>query len=155
SVWGLVLIVVAFVAGIAALAAGAGQRNPEFRAMSFFGGGAVLLAAALMLTWRWLKSERGGFAQPGPLALPKLGASNARRFPVRSLLTAGLLSSAAFLLVAVESFRRQPEKDFAQREGGSGGFSLIVETDVPVYREPSGDGRNDLLDAVDAHFQRQ
>ena len=70
------------------------------------------------------------------------------------MLTAALLASAAFLLVAVESFRREPEKDFAQRTGGSGGFSLIVETDVPVYRDPNEDGHAELRDAIDARIQR-
>ena len=41
-------------------------------------------------------------------ALAQLGSRNAARNPTRSLLTAALLASAAFLLVAVESFRRQP-----------------------------------------------
>ncbi|MFL5341895.1 MAG: FtsX-like permease family protein [Gemmataceae bacterium] len=93
------------------------------------------------------------FAKPGPAALLKLGASNARRYPARSLLTAGLLASAAFLLVAVESFRRQPERDFDNRDGGSGGFSLILETDLPVYRDLNSDGREDLLDALRLRYQ--
>jgi hypothetical protein len=52
---------------------------------------------------------------------------------VRSLLTAGLLAAAAFLIVAVESFRRQPGQDFHARHSGSGGFSLMGEADLPIY----------------------
>jgi hypothetical protein len=56
-----------------------------------------------------------------------------------------LLASAAFLLVAVESFRREPGNDFLDKSGGSGGFNLIAETDVPLFQSfESGPGRADL-----------
>ena len=67
-------------------------------------------------------------------ALAQLGCRNAARNPTRSLLTAALLASAAFLLVAVESFRRQPGTEFLDKNGGSGGFNLIAEADVPLYQ---------------------
>jgi hypothetical protein len=67
-------------------------------------------------------------------ALTQLGARNAARNPARSLLTAALLASAAFLLVAVESFRREPGREFLDKHGGSGGFNLIAEADVPLYQ---------------------
>src|SRR5262249_39493290 len=84
----------------------------------------------------------------------RLGARNAGRHPGRSILTAGLLASAAFLLVAVESFRRQPEKDFARKEGGSGGSPLLVETNLPSFRDLNSDGRDDLLTALQQHYQK-
>ncbi len=61
------------------------------------------------------------------------------------MLTAALLASAAFLLVAVESFRRQPDREFLEKTGGSGGFNLIAEADVPLFQSfGSGLGRADL-----------
>src|SRR4029077_17317198 len=110
----------------------------------------------LVLIWRWLKRE-----SPDPIAghaataIVRLGARNAGRNPARRLLTAGLLASAAFLLVAVESFRRQPEKDFAKMTGGSGGCPLLVETNLPVFRDLNSDGRDDLLTALQQNYQRQ
>jgi ABC-type antimicrobial peptide transport system permease subunit len=105
----------------------------EPQAGTFFGSGALLLTAGLSLLWAWLKkSHHALVAGHGAGALAKLGARNAVRNPTRSILTAGLLASAAFLLVAVESFRREPEKDFLQKEGGSGGFPLIAETVTPI-----------------------
>jgi hypothetical protein len=71
----------------------------------------------------------------GGLAVGRLGVRNAARHPVRSLLTGGLLASAAFLIVAVESFHRDPGADFLTQKGGSGGFALMAETDVPVYQD--------------------
>jgi hypothetical protein len=83
-------------------------------------------------------------ARAGP-PLGWLGIRNAARHPVRSLSTAGLLGSAAFLVVAVESFHRDPDSDFLSREGGSGGFNLLAESDVPVYQNlNTTQGRDEL-----------
>jgi hypothetical protein len=64
-----------------------------------------------------------------------LAARNSSRHPVRSLLTTGLVASATFLLVAVQSFHRQPEKGFLDKDSGSGGFALLAETDVPLFED--------------------
>jgi ABC-type lipoprotein release transport system permease subunit len=144
--FGWVVIVVTAVAGIGLLPAGQSVANPDYRAMTFFGGGALLLVAGLTGFGVWLRrTRRADVAGRGMPALVRLGARNAARNPGRSLLTAGLLASAAFLLVAVESFRRQPGAEFADRRGGSGGFNLMAETDVPVYQSPDQKaGRADL-----------
>ncbi len=145
-----------FPIAIACLAAGAFMGNPMFRALTFFAGGGLLLIAALMLVWRWLKRESPEpITGHGPVALARLGIRNAGRNPGRSLLTAGLLASAAFLLVAVESFRRQPEKDFEKVSGGSGGCPLLVQTSLPVFKDLNSDGRDDLLATLQQHYQRQ
>lgn len=116
--------------GLVLILAGGTISNPDFQAMSFFGGGALLLVAGLAGLSRWLKSTRHREVR----SLPKLGIRNASRNPSRSLLTAALLASAAFLLVAVESFRREPGKEFNEKSGGSGGFNLIGEADIPLYQ---------------------
>lgn len=152
SSWGAFLLPIA----IACLTAGAFVGNPMFRALTFFAGGGLLLTAALMLVWRWLKRESPEpISGHGPVALARLGIRNASRNPGRSLLTAGLLASAAFLLVAVESFRRQPEKDFEKITGGSGGCPLLVQTSLPVFKDLNSDGRDDLLSTLQQHYQRQ
>src|SRR5262249_7975722 len=70
------------------------------------------------------------------------GSRNAVRNPTRSLLTAGLLAAAAFLLVAVELFRREPEKDFSQKGGGSGGFLFYAEASSAIdFELKHEDGR--------------
>ncbi len=129
------------------------RHGTEMQAMTFFGSGMFLLIAALAATWAWMRSTRharvGGH---GITALVKLGIRNAARHPVRSLLTAGLLASAAFLLVAVESFRRQAGDDFLAKDAGSGGFDLVAESDVPLYQNlngPKGKGQEELSDALE------
>jgi hypothetical protein len=147
--------VAAVILGVGLIVGGVFVRNVEARAGSFFGGGALLLAASLMAVWGWLKRPTREPVHPGdPTAVARLGVRNAARNPVRSLLTAALLASAAFLLVAVESFRRSPEADFLDRSGGSGGFALVAETDLPLYQAPaSPEGRQDLLDALDRAYR--
>ena len=122
-------------AGIALVVAGKFVANPDFQAMTFFGGGGLLLTAGLAAVWMWMKRTRhAAVSGRGLPALGQLGSRNAARNPTRSLLTAALLASAAFLLVAVESFRRQPGNEFLDKNGGSGGFNLIAETDVPLFQ---------------------
>ncbi|MBM3981083.1 MAG: FtsX-like permease family protein [Planctomycetes bacterium] len=136
----------ALVVGVACIASGGMVDNPDFRAMTFFGGGGLLLCAALALAALWMRRTRHAVVNGrGPVALARLGTRNAARNPNRSLLTAALLASAAFLLVAVESFRRQPGAEFADRTGGSGGFNVIAESDVPLFQPfDAGPGRADL-----------
>jgi putative ABC transport system permease protein len=121
--------------GLALIIAGGFVSNPDFQAMAFFGGGAFLLTAGLAALSRWLKrSRRRDVTGRGTAALVQLGTRNAARNPTRSLLTAALLASAAFLLVAVESFRREPGQHFDTRSGGSGGFNIIADADLPLYQ---------------------
>ncbi len=132
--------------GIVCVIAGKFVSNPDLQAMTFFGGGGLLLAAGLSACWVWMRRTRHAVVNGrGTLALARLGARNAARNPTRSVLTIALLASAAFLLVAVESFRRQPGVDFLDKSGGSGGFNLIAESDVPLYQSfGAGPGRVDL-----------
>ncbi|MBP3953880.1 ABC transporter permease [Gemmata sp. G18] len=134
------------IVGIGLIAVGGKVSNPDFRAMTFFGGGGLLLTAALAGAWVWMRRTRHGVVNGrGWPALAQLGARNAARNPARSLLTAALLASAAFLLVAVESFRRQPDREFLEKTGGSGGFNLVAEADVPLFQSfDTGLGRADL-----------
>ncbi|HEY1191604.1 MAG TPA: ABC transporter permease, partial [Gemmata sp.] len=125
----------ALLVGGALIAAGGAVSNPDFQAMTFFSGGGLLLTAALAGVWVWMRRTRHAVVNSRGLpALAQLGTRNAARNPARSLLTAALLASAAFLLVAVESFRRQPDREFLDKSGGSGGFNLIAETDVPLFQ---------------------
>lgn len=134
------------VLGIGLIVMGNWVHDHEAQAGTFFGGGALLLTAGLAGAALWLRSQQrqtvGGHGAP---ALAQLGRRNAARHRTRSLLTAGLLAAAAFLVVAVESFRREPSRDFLEKEGGSGGYSLYAESDLPIFQDlNSADGRAEL-----------
>jgi hypothetical protein len=121
---------------LAAIGAGALAQDHEAKAGSFIGSGFLLLAACLAGAWAWMHGTRhqhiGGHGAP---AIARLGIRNSARHPVRSLLTVGLLAAATFLVIAVQSFHRDPGKDFLNKDGGSGGFPLLAESDVPVYQD--------------------
>jgi hypothetical protein len=136
SRWGPRIAVGSLLGAVALLVMAPYMPPGEPQAGTFFGAGALLLAAGLAAVWTWLKWPRRAVVQ----SLTPLGMRNATRNPTRSLLTAGLLASAAFLLVAVESFRREPDRDFLSKSGGSGGFTLLAETDSPVFQELTGEG---------------
>jgi ABC-type antimicrobial peptide transport system permease subunit len=146
--WSRRLAVAGLVCGLILIAFGGRVRDHEARAGMFFTGGFLLLTAGLAAVWSLLRRPRGpATAQANVSAL---GVRNAARHPVRSLLTAGLLASAAFLIVAVESFRREPDKDFLSKSSGSGGFALLAEAVLPLYQDLNrGPGRDDITEKLE------
>jgi ABC-type antimicrobial peptide transport system permease subunit len=139
------------------VALGGFVRDHEMRAGTFFGSGFLLLIAALAGVWAWMRRSRHGTVTGHGLpALTRLGARNGARNPLRSLLTAGLLAAAAFLIVAVESFRRQTDADYLNRDSGSGGFTLLAESDVPLFQDLNSDkGRDDVLEQYQRLLQQR
>jgi len=130
--------VVLLVAGLGlALAA----RPDPAHAPFFFGAGACLLGAGLCAVVWWLR--RLGSRPParqrglGGLALAGIG-----RAPGRSLAVVAVLASAAFLMVAVGAFFKDATIDAGSRSAGTGGFALIGESSLPVFRDlGTDDGR--------------
>ncbi|OWK47475.1 ABC transporter permease [Fimbriiglobus ruber] len=154
--WSIIAAGLAGVIGAACLAAGGSAGDPDQRSMAFFGGGGLLLVAGLLLVrWSLRRSSRENYTRTGTPALMILGARNAKRNPSRSLLTATLIAVATFLVVSVESFRRKPDEDFLKATGGSGGFRLVAESDVPLYQPiDRGDGKDELLERLSAAYQK-
>ena len=132
SRWSTWILLLTSLAAAGALAATRFATDHEALAGSFFGAGFLALAALLTIAWLWLRS-RGRTSDPQPTLL-RLGVRNAGRNPVRSLLTIGLLAAAAFIVVAVQAFHHEPAVDFFQNHGGSGGFRLYAQTEVPLYQ---------------------
>ncbi len=119
-------------------AAAAGLSGPA----AFFGAGAALLAAGIFGLRAALLP---GVAAVSPWtgrgrarACLSLGFMNARRNPGRSTLTAGLVASAAFVVVATGAIRRGESEGDDGKIGGTGGFSFAAWTDVPVFGRVSG-----------------
>lgn len=143
-------------AGLAVVLSGAGWfiRDHEAQAGSFFGSGALFLIAGLLAVRQYLRRDK---RSAEVLTVTGLALRNAARHPTRSLLTAGLFAAAAFLLVAVESFRRDPATDFLSRTGGSGGFALIADSDVPIFQDLNDPetGRKEILESLERRYQQQ
>jgi ABC-type lipoprotein release transport system permease subunit len=129
-------------AGVALVAASFTQSGMAAAGM-FFGAGACLLTAGLA----FLAARLRAVTRAGRIVrtLPGLAARNAARRPTRSVLTAGLMASAAFIIVSVEAFRQDPTHDVLRKDSGAGGFVFIAETDLPVLHDlNTRAGRADL-----------
>jgi putative ABC transport system permease protein len=153
----LIVCGVSLIGAVALVIAGAFVHEPEAQAGTFFSSGMLLLTAGLTGLSAWMRSSRHQTVSGhGAGAVGRLGVRNASRHPARSLLTAGLLASAAFLLVAVECFRRQAGADFFDRDAGSGGYPLLAESNLPVLVGPqTEDGRNRILDNLERYCQEK
>jgi putative ABC transport system permease protein len=143
-------IPVCLVVGVGLLIGGAWAATADQRAGAFFGGGLFLLGAGLLAIRRWMLRPRSDTA----LSLPQLATRNMGRSCTRSLLTVSLLALATFLVVAVESFRKQPNAEFASPNGGSGGYSLYAESDTPLFHPlDSAEGRDEMLKSLGTVYQ--
>jgi len=129
-----------------ALGLAASGLAEEARAGAFFGAGALVLAALLMLlAGRLRRGATGPAVAAGRANLARLAVRNAARNPGRSTLTVGLVASAAFLIVSVSAFQVDPSTRGPDKTSGNGGFSLWAESTQPVYQDfGSSSGRRDL-----------
>jgi putative ABC transport system permease protein len=113
---------------------------------TFFGVGVLLLVASLSFLSAWLQGEVGiGVWGQGAVALGRLGLRNASRHRQRTVMTAGMIATATFLIVTVAAFRRDPTGEEPVKTSGNGGYMLVAESSSPVlYDLNTKDGRNKL-----------
>jgi hypothetical protein len=113
----------------------------------FFGAGALLLIAALAIQWSWLSGPRHAVIQN----VQALGYRGATYRPGRSILCIALIASATFLIVSIDSFRRDSHSDSLDPKSGSGGFPLLAESALPIFYDlDSRSGRQNLALTGDA-----
>lgn len=130
--WGAAALLVAAVA-MGLLAARLGDAA---QAGAFFAAGAAVLAAGILLLAAWLRRPHAAAVLGvGRWPLWRLAARNGERHPGRSLLTAGLVAAAAFLIVAISAFQLDATALGVGKHSGSGGFSLVAELDQPIYQD--------------------
>jgi ABC-type lipoprotein release transport system permease subunit len=116
------------------------------RSAAFFGAAAFLLLASLSAALYWLrKPPRQALAGRGWLAVSRLGLRNATYRPGRSVLAMAVVASATFILIAVDAFRRDGAGATADPRSGTGGYALLVETAVPLARDPNSPDGRELL----------
>ncbi|MGH9309124.1 MAG: FtsX-like permease family protein, partial [Vicinamibacterales bacterium] len=149
---------VAAALGIVLLGLGFASRSSQSGA--FFGAGAALLTAFLLCMSSWLRSrDTRAIAGRGRWALSRLGFRGAAFRPGRSVLSAALVASAAFIIVSVDAFRRGGGELTHDRRSGTGGYVLLARADVPLVHNPNDEsGRDALLiqapELAGAHFSR-
>jgi ABC-type antimicrobial peptide transport system permease subunit len=129
---------VSAVLAVAALLAGTAIARAQSAA--FFASGTAMLVAALAMLRAALGRESDATVPGhGWAALARLGARNATRHPARSVLTAGLIASATFVIVAVGASRHDVSHVLPRRDSGDGGFSLVAESDAPLFHDLNSD----------------
>ena len=113
--------------------------------IAFFGAGGLLLVAALIAFAASLRGRHGSVIVPtGAWSLARLGFRATTDHPGRAVLSAALIASATFTILAVGAFRRDVANP-RDRTSGTGGYTLIAETAVPIVHDPSSaPGREEL-----------
>jgi ABC-type antimicrobial peptide transport system permease subunit len=101
----------------------------------FFGGGVMLLVGGICFLSVWLRRGRGAtIREPGWWAMSQMGFRNTTYRPTRTVLCVTLIASAAFIIVAVDAFRRSGAVG-NDRKSGSGGFPFVAESLVPIVHD--------------------
>ena len=115
-----------------------------------------MLTACLSGMAAWMTGARHALVEGGGWwGVARLGVRNAARHRVRSLLTAGMLASAAFLIVSVEAFRQEAPGGH-DLHGPDGGFALVADSDLPVVQDLNSEkGRGEISDKLQLRLQRQ
>jgi len=57
------------------------------------------------------------------------------RNPGRSMLSAGLVCCAIFIIVAVAASRKNFDEDSLAKNSGTGGFSLVAQSNIPLHHD--------------------
>jgi ABC-type lipoprotein release transport system permease subunit len=144
------IAIAALVGIVPCLVFGALATDHEAEAGSFFTAGLLALTALLAGLWWWMARFGHGHGSTMP-GIGRLSIRNAARHRVRSVLTVGLLASAAFMIVAVQAFHRDPARNFLEETGGSGGYAWVGESTVPIFQDlNSKTGRTELRLSGDA-----
>jgi len=114
----------------------------------FFGGGLLLLVSLLSAAWAWLHGRSRRRAS-GPWSVTQVGFRNATSRPGRSVLCIALIASAAFIIVAVEAFHREGAEGVLDPLSGTGGYTLLADTLLPIVHDPSTAAGRDALNVID------
>jgi ABC-type lipoprotein release transport system permease subunit len=119
----------------------------------FFGSGALLLAALLCYLSAWLRRpRRKSIHGSGWPAVWRLGFRNTTHRAARSVLCIALIAMSAFIIVAVDAFRRSNRDLSHDKKSGTGGFPLMAESLLPLVHDPnSASGREALNLSINQH----
>ncbi|MCA9215676.1 MAG: ABC transporter permease, partial [Planctomycetales bacterium] len=119
----LIVVAIVLVVAIACGVLGAGLSG-EAQAGAFFGTGASILVAGLLLVRNWLRTPK---SHERRFSDSLLAIKNAAQNPTRSIMTIGLMASACFLIIAISAFRLAPSDE------GTGGFTLVATSELPIF----------------------
>ena len=149
------LVVSAFFAVVAAVALVAGFAARGAQAAAFFGAGGAGLIAALFFLSYWLRSRPSSvIAGHGLGPVLRLGFRSAAFRPGRSVLSAALIASAAFIIVSVDAFRKSGGEVGGNRASGTGGYALMATSELPLVHNPNDAAGREALIVQGPEFDR-
>ncbi len=132
------------VTGLGMLADGA--FSPAAQAGLFFGAAAALLAAAMFLFSAWVRARDVRLVSGrGTAAVARLGFRSAAHRPSRSVMSAALIASAAFIVVSVDAFRHGAVQPGGDLHSGTGGYALLATSELPLLQDPDDPAGRDAL----------
>ena len=129
----------------------------SWRMVIFFLVGFGMLIGGLFALTGWLGTNNDAvITGSGTVAEAQLGWRNASRNRSRSVMTASLIASATFVIVAVAAGQQNPTDAEPNVHSGNGGFTLVAETDVPIlYDLNTTEGRSKLgIDVLDEQLMQ-
>lgn len=108
-------------------------------------GFTMLLGSLFLFSSSLQRGTPGTLKSRGGLALLALGIRNGKRAGSRSLLTAGLIACATFIVVTVAAFQQDPVGGEPEVRSGDGGFAFVGRSSLPLYSSlQTPGGRMDL-----------
>jgi putative ABC transport system permease protein len=117
---------------------------------AFFGAGSALLVASLCLfALRLRRHAPSALEGSGWQSVSRLGFRYARYRPGRSVLSMAVIASATFILISVDAFRRGDGIADTGPRSGVGGYSVFVETLLPVVGDVNGRAARDAMNLFD------
>jgi len=116
----------------------------------FFAGGSLLLCATLISLWGWLMSRTRQHTSRS-CSVIQLGFKNASYRPGRSVLCVALISSAVFIIVAVDAFRRGGVEVYNDVSSGTGGYTLLADSLLPIAHDLSMESGREFLNLQDLY----
>ena len=146
---GVIIAAVALLV-IAAGLVGASLVGAIAQAEGFFGAGGAILGAGLCAVVAVLRRPPHTVDGQGWRAILRIGRRNVSARPGRSVLAIAVIASAAFIVIAVDAFRRA-DVDTADRRSGTGGFPLLVELQLPLVHDPNSPDGREALGLTDAN----
>lgn len=148
----LIAIVSAIVAAAAVVT---GFSLSDAQAGAFFAAGAAALVSAMFFLSAWLRSRPSRvIAGHGTAPLLRLGFRSAAFRPGRSVLSAALIASAAFIIVSVDAFRKGAGELSGDRTSGTGGYALIATAEIPLVHNPNESAGREALIVTAPEFER-
>lgn len=118
----------------------------SWQVVTFFVVGIAALIGSLSLLAAVINADRAAAVRgAGFAALARLGLRNASRNRGRSVMTASLIASATFVIVAIAAGHRNPAAEMPDPHSGNGGFTLLAESSLPLlYDLNTPEGRSKL-----------